>query len=274
MSSAIRSDRIVPFAAVGVFGAALLVLIVTGHTSLRHSGDTPDTTPMLLLWVPALVGIVLTRLVPPKVTPDTALPDTDPNTAARQGWLLAGTAVAFVVALHLAPRTPLWFIGLKFGLLLAIPLLLRQVTVREWLRLDTRGRWLRPLPAAVGFALACNLVVQWDGATAPSALTLAALLLINATTEEIFYRLWLQTRLEARYGRWPAIAVTALLFGAWHSAVQGGAGTAIDLASAVLNTGVTGLFLGYFWSRYRNPWLLILAHEAANTPVAMLAAMA
>ncbi|WP_113701154.1 CPBP family intramembrane glutamic endopeptidase [Nonomuraea lactucae] len=36
-------------------------------------------------------------------------------------------------------------------------------------------------------------------------------------TREIFYRGWLQSRLEVLYGRWPAIVASSLLFAAMHT---------------------------------------------------------
>ncbi|RDI67424.1 CPBP family intramembrane glutamic endopeptidase [Nocardia pseudobrasiliensis] len=274
MPTLTRPSRTLLLTAAAVYLAAMVVLLITGHTDLRHSSDTTDTTPILILWLPAIVGSALICLLPPKSPPPEALSNRDPRTTAGQVWILAALAIAFAVALHLAPGTTLWFIGLKFVLLLALPLLLRAVTIGEWARIDTRGRWLRPLMVVAAFAVTVELVSPWTDPVAPDAVTLAGVFVINAVVEEIFYRFWLQTRLETHYGRWPAIAMTSVLFAAWHSAIHGGAGILVDLAAAVIDIGVTGLFLGYLWSRYRNPWLQILVHGLINAPIGMLVAMA
>ncbi len=274
MPTTTRPSRAILLTAAAIFLAAMVVLLVTGHTGLRHSSDTTDTTPILILWLPAIVGSVLIRLLPPKSAPPEALSNRDPRVTARQARTLAALAIAFAVALHLTPRTTLWFIGLKFVLLLALPLLLRAAAVGEWARIDTRGRRLRPLMIVAAFAVTAELVAPWTGRVAPDAITLAGVFVINAVVEEIFYRFWLQTRLEVRYGRWPAIAMTSVLFAAWHSAIHGGAGLLVDLAAAVIDIGATGLFLGYLWSRYRNPWAQILVHGLINAPIGMLVAMA
>jgi membrane protease YdiL (CAAX protease family) len=104
-----------------------------------------------------------------------------------------------------------------------------------------------------------------------------------AIPEEFFFRGWLQTRLEQRYGRLVAILGTAILFTAWHIPSRyflafGGEGRAGDLAS-VLNHAVRfvfvwGLVFGLLWDRYRRLLPLILLHWAVDAPpwiAAMLA---
>ncbi|MGH3972082.1 MAG: lysostaphin resistance A-like protein, partial [Pseudonocardiaceae bacterium] len=68
--------------------------------------------------------------------------------------------------------------------------------------------------------------LAWFGPLAASAdateavATLVFLFLINATLEEVFYRIWLQTRLEHVFGRWPAIMAASLLWAMWHVVVK------------------------------------------------------
>lgn len=54
----------------------------------------------------------------------------------------------------------------------------------------------------------------------PDPVTLAVASLITLLTagvlEEVFYRAWLQTRLEVLLGTWPAILISSLLFAAIH----------------------------------------------------------
>lgn len=104
------------------------------------------------------------------------------------------------------------------------------------------------------------------------AVTLA---LINAgIPEEFFFRAWLQTRMERRYGRLAAILGTALLFTAWHIPSRyflafGDEGRAGDLGSVLLNTGLpvllVALVLGFLWDRYRRLLPLIALHWGIDT---------
>jgi len=94
--------------------------------------------------------------------------------------------------------------------------------------------------------------------------------LVNAgIPEEFFFRAWLQTRIEQRWGRLCAIFGTALLFTAWHIPSRyflafGGEGRAGSLPSVLLNTGVpvlvVALVLGILWDRYRRLLPLIALH--------------
>jgi uncharacterized protein len=84
--------------------------------------------------------------------------------------------------------------------------------------------------------------------------------------EELFYRVALQTRLEATLGRWPGILLTGLLFAFMHLPTHGQLGSALaGLGAITIHQGVFGLFVGYLWSRYRNVWVLIAAHSIVNT---------
>lgn len=102
----------------------------------------------------------------------------------------------------------------------------------------------------------------WD----PTELAVIALFtfVTASVTEEIFYRVLLRSRLEALYGRWPAITATALLFTVMHVHRFGdGPPWLIGLLLLVSN-GSLALFTGYLWSRYRNVWSLFVVHGAVN----------
>ncbi|QIS04838.1 CPBP family intramembrane metalloprotease [Nocardia brasiliensis] len=264
-------DKGLLVAGVAAFVVAVATLIVTGHTALRYSADSDDTTPLWTGWATVGAALAVAWLVPPKPRADG--PVADSRVLARQGWWLYALGALFAVAFFLADGDDLCFLGLKATLLLAIPLLARLASWREWYRVDTRGRWLRPAPAVLTFLVLVTLFHPGFTGTPPPVALLVFLFLVNAVLEEIFYRVWLQTRLEVRYGRWPAIVLVALLWSCWHVAIQGGNGFGIDLATVVARLGAEGLFFGYLWSRYRNPWLLFVVHGVTNASVGMLVAM-
>ncbi|SDM19647.1 CAAX protease self-immunity [Allokutzneria albata] len=256
---------------VAVYVAALLGLVLTGNTALRYTADHGGTRPLWLMWTPVVAGLVAAVLLAPRKPAADPFTGTEPRRIALQAWTLAGLAAAFAVGYYLSPRGDLWFLGLKLALLLLTPLAVVRVSWREWSTVDLQGRWLRPIAVVAVYIGLTSVLTPWSGQPAP-LVVLLTVFLVNSALEEVFYRFWLQTRLESLYGRWPAIVVSALLWAVWHAAIQGGNGVALDLASVVANQGVTGLFLGYLWSRHRNPWVLILAHGLVNAPIAMIIA--
>lgn len=260
-------------AGTATFLGALTILIVTGNTEVRFSADDTDTWSIWLLGLPAAAGLALARLIPPRTPAPDPFADLDPRVRVQQTWSLAALAVAFAAGLHLAGGDDLWFLGLKAVLLLILPLALRLVTWREWTRTDLSGRWLRPLPAVAAFVLITYALDPAAPDSLPDPVTIAAVFVINAVLEEVFYRFWLQTRLESLYGRWAAILATSVVFAAWHAAILGGDGPVLDLAAVVAVIGVKSLFLGYLWSRHRNPWLVIAVHGFVNAPLAMWIAL-
>ncbi|MFI6043459.1 lysostaphin resistance A-like protein [Nocardia sp. NPDC051321] len=253
-----------------VFAAAGVTLLWTGHTALRYSADSDDTLPLWVICLTVFGGLAVARLVPPKHHDD-LLPK-DPRTT-RQAWWLFALGLAFAVGYYLSPGGDAWFLGLKLPLLLVIPLLFRLTSWREGYRNGTSGRWLRPAPAVLTFLALFTLFGHDYTGARPDPVVVLSVFLLNAVLEETFYRVWLQTRLEASYGRWPAILLSSLLYAAWHVAIHGGNGFGVDLATTLIHLGGYGVFLGYLWSRYRNPWLLFLVHGIINLPIPMLAAM-
>jgi membrane protease YdiL (CAAX protease family) len=91
--------------------------------------------------------------------------------------------------------------------------------------------------------------------------------------EELFFRGYMQTRLEKKWNRVVAILLTSLLFMAWHlpsryllsRGVEGQAG---HFDQVLLQTGlpvfIISLIFGFHWSRYRNIVLLVLTHWAVD----------
>lgn len=95
-----------------------------------------------------------------------------------------------------------------------------------------------------------------------------------ALPEELVYRWALQTRIERLWGRLPALLLAAVFFTAWHLPTRyllasGAEGSAGDLASVLLGTGlpvfIVGLIFGWAWDRWRNLPALVALHWGIDT---------
>jgi uncharacterized protein len=98
-------------------------------------------------------------------------------------------------------------------------------------------------------------------------------LFVAAIPEELYFRGFLQTRLEKKLDRISSILITNLLFAAWHLPSRyllsvGVEGMAGDWGQVALHTGlpvfIVGVIFSFHWSRYRNIILLILTHWAID----------
>ncbi|GAA3130545.1 hypothetical protein GCM10010466_21490 [Planomonospora alba] len=265
-------------AGAGVFVFAYAWLAVTGRTEITASADPGAATSSL--WaaaVPPLAALLLTRLVPPGRALPEPLAGLPRERLAREARVLVAAAVAFplvVAGLAVAgqPRDA-WYAVVKPLLLLAVPLIAFRLLRRGGPAARAIPRpvvWLAPLPAvAAWFVLAeiwpFRLPLTQE---LPDPVTLAVVSLFTLLTasvlEEVFYRGWLQTRLEALYGRWPAILATSLLFAAMHVSHLKAGDVGAGLAAMVARQGMDGLMLGYLWSRYRNLWAPIGVHVVVN----------
>ncbi|WP_405116815.1 CPBP family intramembrane metalloprotease [Micromonospora sp. NBC_01405] len=267
-----------------VTGAALIVgsalwLIASGDTGIRYTADHDGTVPMWHRWIPALAGIALIRLVPPA----RPAPWAGPVAPYREAVPLLLAAVAFAVTLPLLGGEPAYTL-LKLALLLGVPAgvfwLARRRTPRwrpEPAPADAVHRWGPALPVAAWLVLSyagpLALPPSDYGRSVDAAVLVGTLIVgfaLNALLEELFYRRWLQTRWESILGRWPAIVLASLVWAAWHVGIQGTGRLGTDLAVLAVNHGVTGLFLGYLWSRYRRMWPLLVVHGAINSAAILL----
>ncbi|HZR40146.1 MAG TPA: CPBP family intramembrane glutamic endopeptidase [Ktedonobacteraceae bacterium] len=136
-------------------------------------------------------------------------------------------------------------------------------------------RWIAPVIILLLYTGLLSL--NYLGTKAPgfSPWPVLAVILVTflaaAFPEEFFYRVLLQTRLEALVGRWNGIAISSLFFGLLHLPSRfafvwlGHTGNpALDLTLALKEVFVAqvveGIFLGYLWARYRNAWINMLLH--------------
>jgi membrane protease YdiL (CAAX protease family) len=147
----------------------------------------------------------------------------------------------------------------------------------------TRARPLGIAAAVVGLAglsLACGSAAQLAGlgktgvtesiahavhSSNPLRIVLAVLCIgvAPAFAEEGFFRGLMQTRLRARWSRWPAILVTALAFGAFHvDPVQGS------------EAFIAGVFFGWVVDRFGGIRPSIAAHAFNNAMFVVFASLA
>ncbi len=183
-----------------------------------------------------------------------------------------------------------WYAGcFKIGLLLVLPVW--EFRRRGYRVADLLYGW-RWSPRSVVVLMVCyaigwivnagrldELRSAWSAHVAGEAVLRAgigvALAFLQAgIPEEVVYRGLLQTRLEAAWGRAPAILVSVLLFVAWHLPTRfllahGVEGEAGNLGSVLLGTGVpvgiVGLAFALAWDRHRNLPALIAVHAGIDT---------
>ncbi|GAA4897723.1 CPBP family intramembrane glutamic endopeptidase [Streptomonospora salina] len=256
------------------YAAAFAGLLLSGTTTISPSAD--PGAARITLWaavVPVLAAMVLARLVPPRVPVPEPLTDLDGRRITRETWVLVAAAVVFPVAVAGISDT-LWYPSAKVLLFLIVPLaafrLNRGGEGPRARAVPAPATWLAPLPAAAAWVLLSEVVFARPlTQDLPDPITLAVGSLITLLTagvlEEVFYRGWLQTRLEAAFGPWPAILIGSLLFALMHagSHLDGGASW-VGIASLVAYHGMFGLMQGYLWARYRNIWVLIAIHAVVN----------
>ncbi|GAA1285388.1 CPBP family intramembrane glutamic endopeptidase [Saccharothrix xinjiangensis] len=264
----IRGGTAVLVAGSAVIAGAALYLVLTGRTGVRYSADHDGTVPLWFRWVPVLVGIALVRLVPF----DAAPLGEPPRRLRAELAVLTAAAVAFALVLPLVDGD-LGYAVVKVALLAAVPVAL--LWRARWSPARPDRRWV-PLAPVAGWLVVAHGTPLAPPAGDPGldAAALVAALVVgffaNAVLEELFYRRWLQTRWEFALGAWPAIVLSSLLWAVWHVAIQGTGDLPVDLASAVVNQGVLGLFLGCLWSRYRLMWPLLVVHGAVNSAPILL----
>ncbi len=116
--------------------------------------------------------------------------------------------------------------------------------------------------AGVGHTGVMDIIARALAASSPARLVVALLAIGVApgVAEECFFRGLVQTRIAARWGRWPAIVISAFAFGLFHvDPVQG------SLAF------VAGLFLGWVADRFGGIRPGIAAHAFNNAVFVLLA---
>jgi hypothetical protein len=82
-----------------------------------------------------------------------------------------------------------------------------------------------------------------------------------AVPEELFFRGWLQNLLERKMGRWPALVITAILFGLSHFNKR----TLHFNWRYVLLAAIAGIFYGRAWRRDRRVGASAVTHATVDS---------
>lgn len=250
----------------GAIVASSLAAAVTGR-GLRYTADSMATVPWWQPWAPVAAGLLVALATPSRRAEAGA-----PSNPRPQAWALLACGVAFAAALIvLGPAEPNYTV-LKLALLLAVPaavFALDRRWGRRWPDPTARTGWT-PAPAVIAY-LAVYLALGDRGENFLAGVPVldAVLLLLvgfamNALLEEVFYRRWLLTRWRVVLGPWAAVALSAVVWASWHIAIQGTGDLPLDAMNVLANQGVSGLFLGFLWLRYRVMWPLLVIHGVWN----------
>ena len=117
-----------------------------------------------------------------------------------------------------------------------------------------------PIALALGLALGfLHLHSGWPGFMPIAGAWLFTFFFI-AVPEELFFRGWLQNLLEQRMGRYPALFLTAVLFGLSHFNKR----AAHFNWQYVLLATVAGVFYGRAWRRQRRVGASAVTHAAVD----------
>jgi uncharacterized protein len=275
--------------AAAVFGAGAVGLFVTGTLEVDFGASARGPVPLWALLLPSAVGLLLLRTVPWRVPGGM---ERRTHKALRGRPLgLECTALLVCLAVFVAlgllagpawqPLDPSsWLVpGAKVVLLLLVPWILLRVLRPGWRRdaprllpLATRvvepWRWagLVGVIPFIGLAVMAHWVpappMLLGPAPAHLALTTVVLTLLTVVVlGEVFFRVWLQTRLEILYGRVPGILLAAAVYALAQLILRPIPGEYLaSAASGLVIYGGVGIFLGYLWARYRNIWPVLLAH--------------
>lgn len=264
--------RVVAGACAALWLASLVLVLVRLPEGTPVSAD--PGAPAVPTWVtvlPAAVGIGLALLLPPRA-PRLPVVSTRPRSLAIRTVVLLGLALAFPAVAAAVGVGAEAYVLLKVLFLVVAPVLLVLI-VRHAVRIEAAPaawRWWAPITVVAVWTL-LSQVAPWNLPYDPGDID-PLLLVVAATTtaltagvgEELFYRRWLQSHLEATLGPWPGIALASLLFALMHLASHGTGDLVLDSARAIVNQGSFGLLMGILWWRYRNLVLVIVAHVIVN----------
>ncbi|WP_217649317.1 CPBP family intramembrane glutamic endopeptidase [Gracilibacillus orientalis] len=257
---------------------------------IEFSADYGIMTPFWNNWIISGVLLLLILLLPGSFSDNNPFTKGDKKVLVRQSTILTTLALLLFIGLLLVPEDDLsiYFPIFKILLLLIGPVMMFSIykqkrsknnilSIHSYLK---DNQWLYPSIVTVVWIilyffspLANPEVPEYEMDLIVLIIGASFSFLMNSVLEELFYRVWLQTRLEALLGTWPAIMASSLLWAIWHMAIQGGDSADIAFSNVIVNQGVMGLFLGFLWAKYRNVWVLIIIHGLINFPMQIVAGL-
>jgi membrane protease YdiL (CAAX protease family) len=117
-----------------------------------------------------------------------------------------------------------------------------------------------PIALALGLSLGfLHLHALWPGAARICEAWIFTFFFI-AVPEELFFRGWMQNLLERRMGRYPALFLTAVLFGLSHFNKR----AAYFNWRYVLLAAVAGIFYGRAWRTHRRVGASAITHASVD----------
>lgn len=273
-----------------LIAVAIVWLWVAGDGRVRPSADSPATVPVWQLWVAPAVGIVALMLTPNPASRREQEPVPPPRSAGGKTLVLVVLAIAFIITMAVANTLkpadfgPIYLVS-KIVLLVFVPLLVlrgtRFTSTPSPRQRQRVGAWpLVPITCWFVTAYATPLAPQLNAAQAELADDLATLAIVlvvgfvlNAVIEEVFYRRWLQTRVETVLGHTSGILWATVLWALWHIGLQSIGRLDLDLSAVLAGHAMAGIFLGMLWSRYRRMWPILLVHGLLNATLLLIAAL-
>ena len=259
-------------------GVALTYAVSVVAVNVAYPDGTPMSadpgSPRVTWWVaslPHLAGVALALALPWRSRPLQVRPDRA-SPLHRTTVVLLALSVLFPLLVGVLGSNDVSYLVLKLVLLIALPAAVVGA-LRGAIRIEARPgawRWWAPGVVLVVWVVLSE-IAPWNavydpGYIDPVHLFVAAILtaLTAGVGEELFYRRWLQSRLEAMFGAWPGIAVASLMFALLHLGSHGTGEPLLDVARVIAGQGSFGLFAGVLWWRYRNLAAIIAAHVITN----------
>ena len=275
-SDPLRARRRVGLLVIGgasvVWLASLIVILTVSPTGMQVSSD-PGVNPVAhwVVLLPSAVGIALVLVLPPKSPRRPVVLDKRRPFITTTISLIA-LAALFPIAVASVPLEGEFYVLAKLLLFMIVPGVLlaifRHSVKISWSK--SASRWWAPAIVIAAWT-ALSQIAPWNPTFDLSdydplfiVVAATATALTAGVGEELFYRRWLQTRLEVAIGAWPGIALASLAFGLMHLGSHGTGEPVIDVAQVIVAQGTFGLFLGIMWWRYRNLLAIILVHIIAN----------
>lgn len=264
--------RVLFMASVLLTVASIVVLLVAMPEGSTVSSDpVAPTLSYAAIIGPSLVGIAVTLALPWRAVPMPVVPVKRRRLVVTTAGLIVLLAV-FVLATVVVPLQGEDYVLGKFVLLILVPAMLLLV-VRRSVKINVRRgawRWWAPLVVlAIWFYL--SQLAPWNPPYDPGDIDISVLIVAAVATaitasvgEELFFRRWLQTRVEAMVGAGAGIGITSVLFGLMHLGSHGTGELWLDVARVIAIQGTFGWFMGVLWWRYRNLAAVILAHLISN----------